>query len=89
MTIETDLERALRLTRLAEGPLEQFRKQQEEMDRLVQSGSAVTRLMTDLENNSTQRIMKQQLEQINRQSALIDAAQKVMATPAIFGHEER
>jgi len=83
MTNETSLQRAVRLAQLTQGPLEQIRKQQEMMDRLAPHENVALKAIRTLEDLPQHRIYKQ-IEEMNRQSALIEAAQNAVAKPAIY-----
>ncbi|WP_439620257.1 hypothetical protein [Hyphomonas sp.] len=82
--IEDEFERIRRLSDLAEGPLEPFRKQQEILERVLQPDSSLQRMLQKISDDSVSLKLAAQLEQMNRQSALLEQAQKMLASPAVI-----
>ena len=82
--IEDEFERIRRLSDLAEGPLEQFRKQQEILERVLQPDSSLQRMLQKLSDDSVSLKLAAQLEQMNRQSALLEQTQRMLASPVVI-----
>ena len=84
MTIKTEVERLRRLQEMCEGPLDKIRKQQSALDRVLQLQSPAMQMLERMQHPSYAETLANQIEKLNRQSALFDAAQSIMARPAML-----
>jgi hypothetical protein len=84
MAHETEWDRMRHSLKLSEGPLEEYRKQQELMDRMFQPDSSAMHMMRAMREQNHITKLAEQFDALNRHSALIEATQSMMTRPGVL-----